>query len=161
MLLVCLIGVVIIRTLLFKPKKSTIVIQENKESFDEDKVVSNLQELIKCKTISYRDSQLEDDKEFEKFLNFIFRQQNTYYSLQFVCGSASQSVAAIFFGRYGNDPFPVSEGSPGLPVLVFLQSVRRGDLFSGRLRPTGAGRGMPRLSGAQLSPKRACRSSGR
>ena len=70
-LLVCLIGVVIIRTLLFKPKKSTIVIQENKESFDEDKVVSNLQELIKCKTISYRDSQLEDDKEFEKFLNLL------------------------------------------------------------------------------------------
>ena len=70
-LLLILVAVVIIRTLTFKPKKTTIVTQTNEEKYDGDKAVSNLQELIRCKTISYRDTSLEDDAEFEKLINLL------------------------------------------------------------------------------------------
>ena len=62
--IVLFLAVVILRTLTFKPKKSGEV-DKTEEIFDKDKAISNLQTLIKFKTVSYRDSSLEDDKEFE------------------------------------------------------------------------------------------------
>lgn len=60
-------AVIIIRTLTFKPKKS-IEIDTQDVVYDKDKAVSNLQELIKFKTISYKNPDLEDEKEFEGFI---------------------------------------------------------------------------------------------
>ena len=62
--IVLFLAVVILRTLTFKPKKS-VEVDKTEEAFDKDKAVSNLQTLIKFKTVSYRDSSLEDDGEFE------------------------------------------------------------------------------------------------
>ncbi len=62
--------VLIIRALNFKPKKSPSI-QQNELTFDNDLAVSNLAELIKCKTISYNDKSLEDDAEFDKFTNLL------------------------------------------------------------------------------------------
>lgn len=66
-LLVVLIAVILIRTAAFKPKSVT-----NEEApdvvFDKDKAVNDLAELVKCKTVSYNDSSLEDDAEFEKLI---------------------------------------------------------------------------------------------
>ncbi len=66
-IIVVILAVVIIRTLNFKPKTTTRVIEED-VCFDGNKAVENLRELIKCKTVSYRDSSLEDEKEFEKLI---------------------------------------------------------------------------------------------
>ncbi len=66
-----IICVVIIRTAMFKPKKHNYVVNDEKIDFDKDKSVSNLQELIRCKTVSFRDTSLEDDKEFEKLVNML------------------------------------------------------------------------------------------
>ena len=66
-LLIVLIAVILIRTLMFKPKpEPDRVIQD--VSFDEDAAVNALAELVKCKTVSEYDSSLEDDKEFKKLL---------------------------------------------------------------------------------------------
>lgn len=62
--IVLFLAVVILRTLTFKPKKLEEV-DKTEEIFDKDKAISNLQTLIKFKTVSYRDSSLEDDSEFE------------------------------------------------------------------------------------------------
>ena len=64
-LLLLLAAVIIIRTLLFVPKK-TAPAEEEEVSFDRDESIRALAELVKCKTVSYSDSSLEDDAEFEK-----------------------------------------------------------------------------------------------
>jgi len=65
--LVALLLVIIIRTLNFKPKSSVKVSLE-KINFDGDRAVENLRELVRCKTVSYKDSSLEDNAEFEKLI---------------------------------------------------------------------------------------------
>ena len=62
-----LVLVVLVRTLLFRPKAS-VPVQENEEAFDRDRAVENLRALVRCKTVSYKDAALEDDAEFEKLL---------------------------------------------------------------------------------------------
>ena len=62
--LLALISVIIIRTLAFKPKRSVLPTQSDTD-FDAERATKNLQELVKFKTISYRDSSLEDEAEFE------------------------------------------------------------------------------------------------
>ena len=62
------LAVVLFRTLRFTPTVQPVETSENVE-FDREKAVSNLAELIKCKTISYSDHSLEDDGEFEKLIS--------------------------------------------------------------------------------------------
>lgn len=61
------LGVIIIRTLGFKPKENAKVIDEE-IIFDGEKAIECLRELVRCKTISYTDSSLEDNEEFEKLI---------------------------------------------------------------------------------------------
>ncbi len=65
--LVLFLGVILIRTLNFKPKE-TPKIANTRVKFDKDKAVENLRKLIKFKTVSYSDPSLEDNKEFEKLI---------------------------------------------------------------------------------------------
>jgi carboxypeptidase PM20D1 len=67
-LLVALIGVLVIRAIRFTPKAGPEVDLEQ-EVFDKEAAISRLAELIKCKTVSYRDPKLEDDGEFKKLLS--------------------------------------------------------------------------------------------
>ena len=65
--LILFVAVILVRTAGFQPKaqheNSTDAVE-----FDKEKAVSNLAELIKCKTVSYSDPSLEDDAEFEKLI---------------------------------------------------------------------------------------------
>ena len=65
-----LIAVIIIRTLNFKPKAQPLVSNEEID-FNKDKAVESLRELVRCKTVSYRDSSLEDNTEFEKLISLL------------------------------------------------------------------------------------------
>ena len=65
-LLVLLLAVLVIRTLGFKPVQEAPAVQ-TEEEFDKEKAIRNLQALLRCKTVSYRDKSLEDDAEFKKF----------------------------------------------------------------------------------------------
>ncbi len=67
-LLALFVAVLLIRTLRFTPK-GEIETFDNEETFDGDKAVENLCELVRCKTVSYRDSSLEDEGEFQKLIS--------------------------------------------------------------------------------------------
>lgn len=65
-ILICFIAVILIRTILFRPYKRDDVISEKIE-LNEEKIVDDMVEMIRCKTVSYRDEKLVDRNEFEKF----------------------------------------------------------------------------------------------
>lgn len=65
-LLVILIAVVIIRAMMFTPKPEPVPSTET-ISLNKQKIVGNLQKMIRCKTVSYNDESLVDKKEFQKF----------------------------------------------------------------------------------------------
>ena len=60
--------VLIVRTLSFKPKENAKVFSEE-ITLNEEKIIENLRTLVRFKTVSYRDSSLEDDAEFEALLS--------------------------------------------------------------------------------------------
>ena len=65
-LLALLIVIVIIRTLCFKPKAMPPV-KEETIALDREKIVADMSDMIKCKTVSYTDESLVDRAEFAKF----------------------------------------------------------------------------------------------
>ena len=60
------VAIIIIRTLRFTPKQLPAV-QTAAVTVDRDKVVRDMVDMIRCRTVSYRDESLVDRKEFEKF----------------------------------------------------------------------------------------------
>ena len=64
------LAVLVVRALMFKPRPARPV-DETPVSFDTDGAVSALQKLVQCKTISYNDSALEDDAEFQKLIDLL------------------------------------------------------------------------------------------
>ncbi|MBE6777751.1 MAG: M20/M25/M40 family metallo-hydrolase [Ruminococcaceae bacterium] len=66
-IVVAFITFLLIRTLNFKPKSNAQVVECNVE-FDKDKSVENLRELVRFKTVSYKESELENEKEFKKLI---------------------------------------------------------------------------------------------
>ena len=65
-----LLAVILLRAAFFNPKKQPAISDET-VSFDKESAVSALQELVKCKTISYNDKALEDDGEFKKLITML------------------------------------------------------------------------------------------
>ncbi len=62
------ISVLLFRTITFKPKENSKIIDEE-ITFDTEKAVENLRTLVRFKTVSYKDSKLEDNAEFDALLN--------------------------------------------------------------------------------------------
>ena len=60
------LAVIVVRTLRFVPKEAERE-EPSPVTFDGDKAVSDLCEMIRCKTVSHIDSSLDDESEFEKF----------------------------------------------------------------------------------------------
>ncbi|MBQ8449030.1 MAG: M20 family peptidase [Clostridia bacterium] len=65
-LLAVLIIVIVVRTLCFKPEELPPV-KEEKIELDHDKIVADMVDMIRCKTVSNRDEALVDRAEFAKF----------------------------------------------------------------------------------------------
>ncbi len=61
------VAVLLIRTLNFKPKENANITEET-INFDKDKSVETLRELVRFKTVSYKEAEKEDEKEFEKLI---------------------------------------------------------------------------------------------
>ena len=66
-ILLVLLVVILARTLMFTPPKAEEKTFAEIEQ-DSEASIRNLSELIRCKTVSYEDSALEDDAEFEKLI---------------------------------------------------------------------------------------------
>ena len=102
-IVIALVCIILVRTLLFKPEKL-----EQKEieavHFDKEKAVHSLCEMVKCKTVSYNDKSLEDEKEFEKFksiLPILF--PNVYSTCEF-CEVSDRSLLFKWKGKSGDVP---------------------------------------------------------
>lgn len=68
--LVIFIAVILIRAAAFKPLPQKKTVREE-VSFNGDAAVKALQQLVRCKTVSYYDGSLEDDNEFEKLISLL------------------------------------------------------------------------------------------
>jgi len=62
--------IILVRAARFQPDKEAPITSEEFE-LDHDKVVNDMVDMIRCKTISNRDDSLVDQKEFEKFRNLL------------------------------------------------------------------------------------------
>ncbi len=67
---IILITAILIRTLRFKPLPQPEIL-DDEVKFDDNSSISALAQLIRCKTVSYYDSSLEDDSEFEKLISLL------------------------------------------------------------------------------------------
>ena len=65
--IVIFLAVLVIRAAAFKPKAQP-ELDTYEVQVDKEKAAADLSELVRCKTVSYRDSSLEDDAEFEKLI---------------------------------------------------------------------------------------------
>ena len=65
--LLVFVAVIAVRTANFKPKPQP-KISDEEITFDKDGAAAALAELIRCKTVSYVDHDLEDAAEFDKFI---------------------------------------------------------------------------------------------
>ena len=66
--LLAFISIILIRTFIFKPKAQPEVLTDTVE-FDGDRAIENLRELVRCKTVSYKNRELEDNGEFQKLIS--------------------------------------------------------------------------------------------
>ena len=103
-ILVLLVAIIIIRTLLFSPKREELP-KVDSEPFDKESAIEALRALIRCKTVSYYDSALEDDAEFEKLINLI---PTLYPQVHRVCEFQRLPDRALLFKWRGeSDKSPV------------------------------------------------------
>ncbi len=102
-LLLIFLSILFIRTLRFKPKAQAPALA-GEEVFDRERVIENLSALIRYKTVSYRDSSLEDDSEFE---GLISRLPELYPNVYEVCTLTRMEGRALLYHWKGK-----SEGDP-------------------------------------------------
>ena len=98
-LIACLIAVVIIRTLMFKPN-NRISIDQSEISFDRDGAIERLRALVRCKTVSNCDPALEDDAEFDKLIAML---PELYPSVFASCSFDKLPDRALLFRWKGKD----------------------------------------------------------
>ena len=89
-----LLGIVLIRTAAFKPQRSDLAPDTKGVEFDADAAVSALQQLLRCRTISYFDRSLEDDAEFEKLIELL---PSLYPEVYRVCSLERLPDRALLF----------------------------------------------------------------
>lgn len=102
--IVILLAVILIRTAMFKPKE-TVKVDDSEIEFDRERAEHNLAELIKCKTVSYRDTSLEDDAEFEKLIEKL---PNLYPKVFEKCSFERFEDRGLLFKWNGKNEGPVS-----------------------------------------------------
>ena len=94
------VAVLLIRAANFKPRPGPAVSGEE-IVFDKDKAVSNLQALVRCKTVSYRDHSLEDDAEFEKLIAML---PDLYPNVFRTCEFTRMPDRGLLFKWSGKEP---------------------------------------------------------
>jgi carboxypeptidase PM20D1 len=98
-LIVAFLAVILIRAAMFRPPEE----KERKPeeiSFDREAAVTALQELVRCRTVSYYDPSLEDDAEFEKFIDLL---PKLYPEVARVCTMTRLPGRALLFKWVGTE----------------------------------------------------------
>ena len=102
-LIVLFLAVILVRAAMFRPKAQPPISQEPVE-FDKDAAVESLAALIRCKTVSYSDHALEDDREFQKLIALL---PALYPNVFAVCSFQELPDRALLFrwpGKGAGDP---------------------------------------------------------
>ena len=110
------LSVVLIRTATFKPKKQTVADAEKIE-FDKDASINALQQLVRCKTVSYYDKSLEDENEFKKLILLL---PELYPNVFRVCEVKKLPDRALLFkwkGQKSESPVVLMAHYDVVPVL--------------------------------------------
>jgi carboxypeptidase PM20D1 len=138
-LLALLLSVILIRTAAFKPKKPTFANVDAIDApvnFDHDDAVAALQQLLRCKTISYFDRSLEDDAEFDKLIELL---PSLYPEVYATCSLTRLPDRALLFCWQGKahdapsvmmahyDVVPVDEASWQKPPFEGI--IENGELW--------------------------------
>ncbi len=134
-LIVIFLAVILLRAAAFKPKAQPTLL-EGEEVFDGDRAIENLCQLVRCKTVSYRDHSLEDDAEFEKLISLL---PSLYPNVFRVCTFQQLPDRALLFhwkGKNDGDPavmmahydvVPVNEDQWDLPAFEAI--VKDGRIY--------------------------------
>ena len=108
-------AVLLARAAKFTPKENYQA-SGRKVSLDEEKIVKDMQEMLRCKTISYTDSSLVDEAEFEKFRNLL---PELYPNVHAVCTRQYMGVNGILYhwkGKHEGDPVVLMSHYDVVPV---------------------------------------------
>ncbi len=114
------LAVIILRAITFKPKAEPSLLT-NEEAFDKKRAAENLQELIRCKTVSYKDSALEDDAEFQKLINKL---PELYPNVFKVCEFTKFPDRGLLFRWKGK-----SDGDPAVMMAHYDVVPAREDMW--------------------------------
>ena len=101
--LVLFVAILLVRAIRFKPRNE-LVPAGDEISLEEDKIVKDMQQLIRCKTISYNDENLVDLAEFEKFRGLL---PVLYPKLHKTCELTQLGVNGLLYHWKGKE-----EGDP-------------------------------------------------
>ncbi len=109
------LAVIFIRALQFNPRPE--LTPSTKEiALNEEKIVKDMQEMIRCKTISYNDASLIDEAEFERFRNLL---PGLYPQIHKVCERTFLGVNGILYhwkGQEAGDPVVLMSHYDVVPV---------------------------------------------
>ena len=102
-LIIIFLAVLVIRALMFNPKK-----QEKKQAeeivFNKEKAVEDLRQMVMCKTVSNINSELEDKTEFEKFKKLLI---DNFPNINKTCSLTYMGKSGILYhwkGKTDKDP---------------------------------------------------------
>ena len=116
------LAVILIRAASFKPKTQPKVF-ENIESFDGERAIETLGELVRFKTVSYKDSDLEDDAEFRKLIDAL---PSLYPNVFKICEFKEMENRGLLFhwkGKTNGAPAVMMAHYDVVPVNEELWSV--------------------------------------
>ena len=125
-----LLGIAIIRAILFVPQKDE-QIEIEQISVNVDKAADDLSEMIKCKTISHRDREKENEAEFERFIKLLNERFPLIYKN---CTFERVSDRAILYhlkGRSSQNPsvftahFDVVDVEEKVSVIIEKKEVKK------------------------------------
>lgn len=112
---VVFLGVLLVRAALFQPKEELQPSGDTLE-LDEDKIVKDMVELLRCKTVSYNDESLVDKAEFQKFQDLL---PNLYPGVHAHCTRELAGVNGLLYhwkGKTDQEPVVLMSHYDVVPV---------------------------------------------
>lgn len=115
-LILILFAVIVIRTLRFKPRKQLEALG-GEEVFNKELAVSNLQRLVKCKTISYYSRDDEDEAEFKKLVSLLPELYPNVFKKCSCTEMADRGILIKWEGKRHNEPSVMMAHYDVVPVV--------------------------------------------
>ena len=114
-LLILFAAVLLIRAAMFKPKDMRTPSSEP-VTLNEKKIVQDMQEMIRCKTVSYNEEELVEKEEFKKFQELL---PKLYPTIHKVCERRFLGVNGILYhwkGKSAGEPVVLMSHYDVVPV---------------------------------------------